>query len=365
MFYLWLRLNNEGRRRVWRLYGWFCGLTMCGSCFGAVAWGCSLRSEVSVEIARSMVSTPSADQRFPLFATWQQFRAAYGVTYAIDFILLSSAKLMVLDRMTEFSKLHGGGLKRRWARGQRIVMAAVVLLGVTGICGNVAAAVYQVQTAGYWSKAHAALTSNNTVAFNEYRDIAREGNEFASTISSVQMYCEVVVLHLILLTFAVAGVSCARAVRTALLKTTMTGASAAAAKRVRLQVLGPVVTVFVSFLIRSVFATMNALGFSLQNRGQLVSCTVPLSPSVWCEESCFNVFTQMSEWIDRTPEFELTIILISSPLTLLVTLWGMTSDRALQLMRNNLRENAAVQSMKGVLSDAQGALQTGALDRRN
>jgi len=99
-----------------------------------------------VEIARSMVSTPSADQRFPLFATWQQFRAAYGVTYAIDFILLSSAKLMVLDRMTEFSKLHGGGLKRRWARGQRIVMAAVVLLCVTGICGNVAAAVYQVQT---------------------------------------------------------------------------------------------------------------------------------------------------------------------------------------------------------------------------
>ena len=38
MLYLWWRMDEEGRRRVWSLYGWFCGLMVCGSCFGAVTW---------------------------------------------------------------------------------------------------------------------------------------------------------------------------------------------------------------------------------------------------------------------------------------------------------------------------------------
>jgi hypothetical protein len=65
----------------------------------------------------------------------------------------------------------------------------------------------------------------------------------------------------------------------------------------------------------------------------------------------------MSEWMDRTPEFELTMMLISSPLALLVTLWGMTSDRALQLMRHRARDNGTMQSLKNVLSDGQSSLQ--------
>jgi hypothetical protein len=357
MFFLWWRLDGEGRRQIWRFYGWFCGLTMCGSCFGAVAWGSSLHSEVNVETARSMVSTPSENQRFPLFATWQHFRAVSGVTYAIDFMFLTVAKLMVLERMTDFAKSHKGGLKRRWVWGKRVVVAAVVVMNVTGLCGNVAAAVYQVQTGHYWSEASAALANNDTLAFNEYRNLARAGNEFASSISSVQMFCEVAVLHLIVVTFAVVGVACARVVRTVLLNTEITDENAASARKIRLQVVGPVAVVFVSFLLRSVFATMNALGFSLQNRANLISCSAPLSPSIWCEATCFNEYTQMSEWMDRTPEFELTMMLISSPLALLVTLWGMTSDRALQLMRHRARDNGTMQSLKNVLSDGQSSLQ--------
>ena len=37
-------------------------------------------------------------------------------------------------------------------------------------------------------------------------------------------------------------------------------------------------------------------------------------------------------WNDYTPEFFFTIILISSPLTLLVALWGMTTDRMRQVV---------------------------------
>ena len=39
-------MDGEGRRGVWRLYGWFSGLMLCGSCFGAVAWGARMQQFV-------------------------------------------------------------------------------------------------------------------------------------------------------------------------------------------------------------------------------------------------------------------------------------------------------------------------------
>jgi hypothetical protein len=54
-----------------------------------------------------------------------------------------------------------------------------------------------------------------------------------------------------------------------------------------------------------------------------------------CEDLCgtgCNPYTNMRSWIVLNPEFQLVIILISSPITMCVTLWGMTTERALQLM---------------------------------
>ena len=45
----------------------------------------------------------------------------------------------------------------------------------------------------------------------------------------------------------------------------------------------------------------------------------------------------MQTWLFYTPEFQLTVELISSPLALLVALWGMTTERALQQMQSNRR----------------------------
>ena len=46
-------------------------------------------------------------------------------------------------------------------------------------------------------------------------------------------------------------------------------------------------------------------------------------------------------WIGFTPEFQLTVVLISSPLALMVALWGMTSKRALQLMKSSGAQSEA------------------------
>ena len=42
----------------------------------------------------------------------------------------------------------------------------------------------------------------------------------------------------------------------------------------------------------------------------------------------------MQHWVIFTPELKACIILISSPLTMSAALWGMTSYRDMQLMRN-------------------------------
>jgi hypothetical protein len=54
-----------------------------------------------------------------------------------------------------------------------------------------------------------------------------------------------------------------------------------------------------------------------------------------CNLSCHNLFFLISVWMSYTPEFQSAIVLISSPLALLVALWGMTSERMLQRMTSN------------------------------
>jgi len=51
-----------------------------------------------------------------------------------------------------------------------------------------------------------------------------------------------------------------------------------------------------------------------------------------------------------TPEFQVLIVLLSSPLALLVALWGMTSNATLYLMKTSQRETLlSLKPVKSVL----------------
>jgi hypothetical protein len=99
----------------------------------------------------------------------------------------------------------------------------------------------------------------------------------------------------------------------------------------------------VTFLLRAVYSTMNAVAHVLQD--DEVSC--PSNNP--CDASCYNVYTLMQLWLAFTPEFQLSVELISSPLTLLVALWGMTSEHTLRLMQSRRREMNVMQV--GVLQE--------------
>ena len=64
-------------------------------------------------------------------------------------------------------------------------------------------------------------------------------------------------------------------------------------------------------------------------------------------------FYIMQQWLLYTPEFQLSVELISSPLTLLVALWGMTSKHTLRLMQSRRREMNVMQV--GVLQETGAA----------
>ncbi len=67
--------------------------------------------------------------------------AVFNVTYAIEFMCLSAAKLVALDRMSTCAAGQDEVAMKRWAAGGRMVMAVVVLGNAVGLAANIAAAV--------------------------------------------------------------------------------------------------------------------------------------------------------------------------------------------------------------------------------
>jgi len=92
---------------------------------------------------------------------------------------------------------------------------------------------------------------------------------------------------------------------------------------------GTTAVVFVTFLLRAVFSIFIALANALQTTN--TGCHAPCS-------ACSNMWMHIVNWLQYTPEFQLIVMLISSPLALLAALWGMTSKRVLQHMTSSGRQ---------------------------
>ena len=325
-------MEEEHRQRVWVLYGWFSGLMCVGSVFGAVTWAFWMQTLVAN--FTSFNPALSNAQINSLAAQSQYWGAAFYVPYAIEFLCLSVAKLLVLHRMADFAVPKSDGLSRRLAVGGRVVMAAVVVGNVVGLCGDIAAAVYFKEAGDVFIVSSAAFTANNTDAGNKYSNEAYQKLSVATSAQSVQNFCEVTVLLIIILAFAVVGIASARRVSSALRD--MNDEHGAAGRQLRRQIVGTAAFVFVTFLLRAVFSTMNALANALQNDN--AAC-----PTL-CGIPCNNVYQLIQNWLLLTPEFQLSVVLISSPLALIVALWGMTSERTLQHMRSGRAQMATMRS---------------------
>ena len=333
MFYRWRRMEEEDRGRVWRLYGWFTALMACGSCFGAVAWAAYM-----MLLVNGFKGNNSEDmaQLTSLLALSMSWRAAFLVTYAIEFLCLSAAKLMVLDRMSVFAAPQGARLQTRWAAAGRVVMAAVVLGNAVGLAANAAAAMRSQKAAEADSTASAYYAANNTYDGDKFVLLSVHEAQLGYSISSVQRFAEVAVLLLIVVAFAVVGTLCARILYTRVKPIGVDAGYdafiATVGRTLRLQMLGTTGFIFVTFLLRSVFSTMLAVALLLRDRDK--QCP---GAKNFCD-ACYNDYTHIVQWMYYTPEFQLVIILISSPVAQLVALWGMTTKSTLHLMMTSKRD---------------------------
>jgi hypothetical protein len=141
------------------------------------------------------------------------------------------------------------------------------------------------------------------------------------------------VLLLIVVAFVAVGVLSARRVSARLLGVDAASAAAATGRALRLQMVATTAFVFITFVLRFVFSIMSAVAYELRDFDKQCS-------GGFCDASCLNVFTLIAQWMGFTPEFESTIALISSPVALLVALWGMTSKATLQVMKCTRHEKA-------------------------
>ena len=80
-------MDGKRRWRMWRLYGWFSGLMLCGSCFGAVAWGAAMQNLV---LTFNAFNNPSSNltkaQHHLMLAQLFSWLAAFVVVYAVEFL---------------------------------------------------------------------------------------------------------------------------------------------------------------------------------------------------------------------------------------------------------------------------------------
>ena len=326
MLYFWRRIGEEDRQHVWRLYGWFTGLMLCGSCFGVVTWAVWIPSEVahfsSVSSNDSSMSGTAASLRHK--AQNQRYTTVYVVTHAIEFFCLSLAQLMVLDRMSDFAFPPRHGWNKRSRRLKWIVLAAVVAGNVVALCSTVPSSRYHIQSAELFDAASVASSESEMAAL---RMQGRITNQSADAVISIQFFCEVVLVFIILLAFGAVGAACA--VRVAAHIADAGQSVSVAARQLHRQIVGTSVFVFLAFLFRSVHHTMFGVAAVQQDSG--TPCSLPLSPTFYCSD-CFNTYTHLWELFLNSPELLMAVYSISSPLALLVSLWGMTSHKMMQFV---------------------------------
>ena len=265
----------------------------------------------------------------------------YLLAYPFTFCCLVTAKLLVLGRLTEFSKLKAHA-SSRWSMLGRALVGTIVVGNVVGLCCNVAGSVFMLKVADSYER-----VASENVSSTLFVNASRYELQTGINLSGVLFGFEAIILPLIVVAFVVLGAVSVRRIRAAMTAvqkaqlTSMLGAtdivgfggarraseaSFISGRRLKRQILGTCGILFVSFSIRTVLSTMLAVGavFGDSNDGTLSRCDEHL-----------NNLAHMLVWILYTPEFFVVPTLLSQPVTLLVTLWGMTSGQTIAVMRAN------------------------------
>jgi hypothetical protein len=240
--------------------------------------------------------------------------------------------------MTDFVTALGGGSEKRWLLAGKTVLAAVVLTCVSGLGVIVAAAVHAHEAGKFYKEASDFYAADNMDSFAKSDNLAHEKAQLFLSTESILLYCHAAVLLFIVAAFLVTGALSVRHMNSMLRGAAASSVSSATGRSVRVQILATTTFVFLTFLLRSIDATLYAVASGLNDVGN--AC--PNFES-YCDPNCYNTYTHILNWMAFTPEYSPIIVLISAPITLLVALWGMTSKFTFhQLTKSHQEEKTAI-----------------------
>ena len=345
-FVRWKRWSEEEKQKGWALYGWFTGLSFCGSVAGALAYACRMLQLKGLFIFFDLetIVNPTLAQLQHMQSIRSEVRrwaASHYALFPFELGLVVLAKLLVLHRMQLCAVRTSH--PERWRKARQGLLGVVVLLNALGICGNFGAAVNYNLAADFYVDSASAFAANSTAAGKELRSAGSQKDQVAGRLASIQRFSEVCVLMLIIAAFLMVGFFSSRVIASAL-RTLFTAqrklvsiagvageqvaqlvaAASLQGRKLRRKFVGTFVFVFITVLVRSVFTVIYAVAQALQNNGD------PCASS-FCDP-CHNVFSNIIGWILYTPVFQQVTILVASPIALLVALWGMSDVRALEQM---------------------------------
>ena len=269
-----------------------------------------------------------------------RWAAAFYLTYPFELNFVVSGQLLVLHRLHALSTISS--LRHHtWAISRRVFLTAIVVFNVVGVVGNIVSAVYFIQAAELDSEAAAAWASNSPVIASSYEREARQRKSTAGVAASVQRFCEMIMLILIVSAFLIVGIKSSRIIASALRTLSFAEQKAAslvgdvgnqtrlvilqASKQGRFlqrKIVATFLFVFLTVSLRSVFSIMFAVALALQDAGK--RCAISIC------DPCYNVYSHITFWILYIPLFQQLVMLIASPLSLLVALWGMSGVQMLE-----------------------------------
>jgi hypothetical protein len=292
----------------------------------------------------------------PLPPRLQAYRwlVLYAVTSPLTLGFLVVVKLLVIHRFARFLDPRMQLTPRRFIVSGRVALAVVVFGSIVCFCFNTAAAAYFSRAAALYS----AATTVNALDYNATITSAKKEVDIALELSAVFFGFESVLLSLIVGILVSVSLLGARAMRSALrafeessgettpsvsLKSNATVFDLATKKklehaarisrRLLRQMVGTVLVVFSSFLLRTIYSVMFSVANAFQNSSE------PCDNYVGRCSDCYNTYTYMVQWMLHTPAFQFLIFLASQPIALLVSLWGMTSGHTMAIMRSQNDQN--------------------------
>ncbi len=269
--------------------------------------------------------------------------AAFFVLYALYFLGLTLAKLMVLDGLFQFVFDRASFASSTPSRlkllkaGHAAAAATVCACNAVGLVGNSVAAYFFSHGADVEAAAAAAYILGRA---NANQTLAEASRLFTlgNAANSVQNYSEATVLVIIIVVFVAAAVAVTRILRAAdalasglMLQARQANqqliheaaaAAAAAGSRMRSRITATARVCFVSFLFRSMWSLLVAATQS----GYDYNPACGQYPMGQCS-TCQPVAVAIRFTLFYTPEVQMLVELLSSPLPLSFALWGMTSDR--------------------------------------